>query len=162
MEERWNDIIRMFLCHCYCNLTQIASSAANPIRTHITFEESCSEWLNLSTFLARCLGAGLCDADPYPGKHPFVDIPIGLKEDLAPGLERDCKAMVSVQWILLAGQKIVELSFSTSMGVSGPEQWKRWREVFAEIEKGVGTYASEVRNAAGEARKYMDVLRPAT
>jgi Protein of unknown function (DUF3632) len=68
-----------------------------------SFQELCDQWVNFSCFLARCIQAGLNGNYENPCKHPCIDIPEALEQDLPPGPKRDCKVMVAAQYILVAG-----------------------------------------------------------
>ncbi|KAL8722778.1 MAG: hypothetical protein Q9225_000789 [Loekoesia sp. 1 TL-2023] len=126
-----------------------------------SFQEICDEWLNFSCFLARCIEAGLNNGYVDRCKYPSIDIPEGLEPDLPRGPKRDCKIMVAIQYILLAGRVVAEDCFKKPVDGFGPKQWERWAKRLGEIasqEDGNLRLAS----AAKDARKYMASLRPRT
>ena len=69
----------------------------------------------------------------------------GLDDDLPHGLKRDCKVMVAVQYILLAGGTLAKECFDK-------DEWRRRAEKLKEISKEEG--------ATEEAHKYMVSLHP--
>lgn len=124
-----------------------------------SFEELCDQWVNLSSFLARCLEAGVDDRFDNRWKYPIIDIPNGLERDLPPGPERDCKVMVAAQYILLAGRTLAdECSRKPGKGL-GPDQWRRWAEKLGEISRQDGD-DTRLGSATDKARRYMISLLP--
>lgn len=121
-----------------------------------SFPEICDQWVNFSSFLAHCIGAGLNDNYPDGCKHPIIDIPHGLEQDQPPGLKRDCRVMVAAQYILLAGRKLADESFKWP---DGADKWRRWAGKLEEISKEEGDNTS-LASAAREVHQYMVSLRP--
>jgi Protein of unknown function (DUF3632) len=119
-----------------------------------SFQELCDQWVNLSSYLARCLQAGL-NEDYYSGfKYASIDIPEGLDEKLPAGSRRDSKVMVAAQYILLAGEKIAGVCLEKPVKNLGLDEWNRWAERLGEISKEESNN-SELASAVEEAHKYM-------
>ncbi|KAK7990493.1 hypothetical protein PG990_014773 [Apiospora arundinis] len=68
--------------------------------------KSLEEWVNFSTFLARCIKSGLLDKFDGWGRYPAVEIRKALEENPGQGPRRDCLVMVAAQYLLVAGNKI--------------------------------------------------------
>lgn len=108
--------------------------------------KQCEEWVNFSVFKARMLAAGICAKDGDDFKAPGRDIPIGLGLETSSGkaaggdghenrdgnLLRDCKLMVSAQYILIAGETIkANINQNPYQGWDG-QSWKKWATRFLE------------------------------
>jgi hypothetical protein len=127
----------------------------------LSFDEICDEWLNLSSFLARWIQAGLSDGYEDRFKYPDLDISEGLEKGLPPGPKRDCKAIVAAQYILLAGRAIESYCFGTVAAANGlgPRRWKLWAEGFANISSDEENN-SDLREAAEKAHNFMVSVHP--
>lgn len=125
-----------------------------------TFQEVCDDYVNLSSFLARCIEAGLDDRYKNRCKYASIDIPHGLEEDLLRGLKRDCRVMFAAQYILLAGRTLADNCFNKAIDGFGPEQWRCWVEKLKEILMQEGGNHTGLASATEEARKYMVSLHP--
>jgi hypothetical protein len=91
------------------------------------FIETCDEWVNFSAFIARCVQAGLLDRfSDGISKYPSWDVPDGLEKGLQPGILRDCRVMVSAQYIILAGRRLFEEFLSKSASPTEKSEW--WQE----------------------------------
>lgn len=124
-----------------------------------TFQEVCDEWVNFSSFLARCTEAGLDDRYTNRCKYASIDIPNGLEDDLPHGPKRDSRVMVAAQYILLAGRTLADDCFNKPIKGFGPEQWRCWVGKLKEISMQEGNNTS-LALALEEARKYMVSLHP--
>ena len=85
-------------------------------------KEICDQWVNFSSFLARCKGSGLATQYETPCVHAGDDIEDGLEKDLPHGLVRDCKIMVAAQYVLIAGKLFSEELFGQGTR-SSLKQW---------------------------------------
>lgn len=126
--------------------------------------ERYDEWVNFSSFLARCLDSGLLDRYPNRTKYPSFDIPKGLETDLLPGPKRDCKILVSAQYITLAGTAIyaddvVALEGGSEAKKRGWEMWKLWAEKLRQVSTN-DEERPEVKEAASKALTKMISLSP--
>lgn len=88
-----------------------------------SFKRLCDEWVNFSSFLARCTAEGFYDHYEARYKFPSVDIPLGLGLGLDDGeLPRgelgSCRLMVAAQWILHCGGRL-----RADMAESGSAHW---------------------------------------
>ena len=117
--------------------------------------------MNYSSFLARCIEAGVDDSYENRCKYPSIDIPQGLEQDLPPGPKRDCKVIVAAQYILLAGRTLADDCFKKPGRCLGPDQWRRWAELLGEILRQEGGNAC-LASVTGEARNHMVSLHPET
>ncbi|CAN8101120.1 unnamed protein product [Discula destructiva] len=104
--------------------------------------KQCEEWLSLSAFKARTLNAGICAEADEDFKAPRIDIPMGLELKSDSGkiadtsdakLLRDCKLMVSAQYILIGGGKIKgNIEACRYKGTWDDGSWKAWTWRFLE------------------------------
>jgi Protein of unknown function (DUF3632) len=91
--------------------------------------------VNFSSYLARCLQAGLNDNYPNGFKHASIDIREALDEKSPPGPGRDSQVMVAAQYILLAGEKIAGECVMKHVKGFGLDEWNRWAERLGEISR---------------------------
>ena len=120
--------------------------------------------MNFSSFLARCLDSGLLDRYPNWTKYPICDIPKGLEIDLLPGPKRDCKILVSAQYITLAGtavyaDDVAALEEGSGAKKRGWDVWKLWAEKLGQISTNQDE-RPEVKEAASKALAKMISLSP--
>lgn len=116
--------------------------------------------MNFSCYLARCIQAGLIDSYQNRCKHPSIDIPQGLEQNLPPRPKRDCKVMVAAQYILLAGGKIAEDCFTKPVRGFGPDEWRRWAERLGERSRQEESGNPGLASAVEKAHKYMVSVYP--
>lgn len=114
--------------------------------------------MNYSSFIARCIEAGLDKDDENCFKYPRDDITIGLEHEMPPRLARDCKVMVAAQYILLAGRALAQEFMDPSYKNYGIARWRRRAEKLREISKEDGN--PRLAYAAKEARRHMISLHP--
>ncbi|KAF7933901.1 uncharacterized protein EAE98_003610 [Botrytis deweyae] len=81
-------------------------------KTQDEYTQACIEWVNISAFFARCYSAGLEKDSASACNFPENDIPEGLesKDSYVPGIDTDFRVMVATQYIVIAGDKIKEVS----------------------------------------------------
>jgi hypothetical protein len=117
------------------------------------WEKRCEEWMNLTSFIARCIKARVIDDDKIldVDEYPSRDIPEGLETEFYPGITRDSKVMVAAQYILIAGDFIGGKSW-------GIDRWQLWARKLEELAG--KELASEVKTAVIEARKKLIFLHP--
>ena len=139
--------------------------------------ESAQMWRNLSSFAARCMGAGVLG--PYT--QVINALQVALEEELA--IERDlaraeCKVQVACEWIAHGAKPLVwwarenigysdVAEVSTQYFAAGPlylgpptmclQRWGFWQTRFEELGKVTGL-RDEVRKAALEAAETMNVI----
>jgi Protein of unknown function (DUF3632) len=92
-----------------------------------TWKLDLDKWVNFSSFLARCIEAGLNDHHKYPCEHFELDISEFLEHDFPPGTYRDCWVMIAAQYILLAGRTIRKHI------AGGLQKWQQLANRFKEI-----------------------------
>jgi hypothetical protein len=95
--------------------------------------------VNFSAFIARCINAGLLDRySDNVSKYPSWDIDDGLEKDLQPGILKNCRVMVSAQYIILAGRRLYEIFLSKSAEKSEwwQEKWQLWLGKFEALSEG--------------------------
>jgi hypothetical protein len=167
MEESWNGnyrtsnrVFRFSVLSVIDNISIVASNDKEQqgCSTRLEFREICDDWVNYSSFIARCIEAGLDKVDDHFFKYPIVDIPIGLEDEIPPGLARDCKVMAAALYISLAGRSLVQRFFKPPYKIFGVYRWRRWAEKLAEISKEDGN--PRLAYAAKEARRHMVSLHP--
>lgn len=124
-----------------------------------SFRTVCDEWVNFSSFLARCIEAGLLDHLDNRCRYPSIDIPHGLEKDLPRGPMRDCKVMTAAQYFLLAGRTLADDCFKESAPGLAPEKWRVWAGKLGEISRQEGSN-NRLASATEEARNHMVSLRP--
>jgi hypothetical protein len=122
------------------------------------WKQECSEWLNLSSFIARCTGARVDDHLPGITKYPSIDIAEGLEKEIPPGLTRDTRVMIAAQHILLAGRVVDEELVRKPKISWGLDKWQLWAKKLKELTE--GELAPEVKIAVVEARKKLVELHP--
>lgn len=110
--------------------------------------------MNFSSYLARCLQAGLDDNYPNGFKYASVDIRQGLDEELQPRPRRDSEVTVAAQYILLAGEKIAGECLIKPVKGFGLDEWNRWAERLGEISREESNN-TDLACAVEEAHKYM-------
>ncbi|KAK4446717.1 hypothetical protein QBC34DRAFT_411220 [Podospora aff. communis PSN243] len=112
------------------------------------YNKKCKRWVNVSSFLARCSGAGLYEKHPDCLKHPSVDVVLGLEpKRLDPPLLRKTRALVAALWILHAGQTIFDDMVKHDKPSWGPSKWKTWGEKLVEVASDINL-GEEVRSVA--------------
>jgi hypothetical protein len=98
--------------------------------------------VNFSAFTARCIQADiLARFEGRGSKYPSYDISDGLEEELQPGGLRDCRVMVSAQYIILAGRFLHENHVSKPAHSSKrvdwwQEKWQVWLGKFEALSDG--------------------------
>lgn len=123
------------------------------------WKEQCDEWVNFSSFLARCIQARVDDQILPISKYPRINIADGLDVHMQPGIKRDSRVMIAAQYILLAGPALDEgLIQDPKAYATGVVQWQSWARRFKELAE--MELASEVKAAVIEARKKLISLRP--
>lgn len=80
------------------------------VKTQDEYTQSCIEWINLSSFYARCIAASVDDHDKNVFKFPDVEICEALESDYdpTPGIDTDFRVVVATRYIIIAGEKIRE------------------------------------------------------
>jgi hypothetical protein len=116
----------------------------------------CDVWENLTSFLARCIEAGLIAEDEERWENPCFDISEGLEEGRSLELMRPCKIMVAVRYILLCGRTLAVDCFRDG---EGRDQWRRWAEKLEEISR-EESGNTRLAMATKRARQYMISLHP--
>ncbi|KAM5457591.1 hypothetical protein MaudCBS49596_000788 [Microsporum audouinii] len=131
-------------------------------RHQITTGVMKDKWVSLSSFIARCIELRIEKNVPDSDRYPFLDIPKGLEDNSAPGLERDTRAMVAAQYILLAPTLVNDTMTKLSGGhdkPSGSNRLQLWGVKLKELAEN-GSLDSEVKVAVVEARKKLVSLHP--
>ncbi|KAK2753931.1 hypothetical protein FQN54_007290 [Arachnomyces sp. PD_36] len=124
------------------------------------WKQHCDEWLNFSSFLARCIQVRIDDHVLVISKYPRMNIEDGLGTYIDDSIRRSCWVMVAAQYVLLAGPVLrEEFIQSPSSPDWGIDKWKFWAKRFGEVGSGRGL-APEVKEAALEARRKMILLKP--
>lgn len=118
-------------------------------------KKRCEEWVNLSSFLARCIAAGVHHkSDDF--SHVIHDIKGGLEND---GVKRRFGVMVAAQYLLLAPRPIYETLVKYKESGLGLEKWQVWAKRFKEmIDK--DNFDTEVIAMTKEARERMIAFDP--
>jgi hypothetical protein len=116
--------------------TAIALTVPGSHSSRAEFQKNCIEWINLSTFLARCTGAAIFDKYEDRYKYASVDIRLGLEEELPAGELGDCRLIVALQWILQAGRGIHDDMMKQNTNRWNVDRWKLWAARLKEIEEG--------------------------
>lgn len=98
------------------------------------FKDDCDKWVNFSAFLARCTEAGLFDTFEYKFKYADFDIELGLEQDLPPGDLGNCRLVVALQWISVAGEVIFASMIERNENMWNSERWRLWARKIADIE----------------------------
>ncbi|KAI0384669.1 hypothetical protein F5Y04DRAFT_218933 [Hypomontagnella monticulosa] len=127
-----------------------------------SYETRCTEWVNFSAFLARCIQAGLNDNYELGTRYPSIDIPKGLEEEHIPGVGRSCFVRVATQYILLAGPKLCKAWLEDDLGEQkrwATDKWKVWAEKLDQFADNEDLDA-DLRVEAREAHEKMVYLRP--
>jgi Protein of unknown function (DUF3632) len=124
----------------------------------------CNEWVNFSSFLARCIASGINDS--YKDGYELLKININeaLEKDHPPGIYRDCWIMVAAQYILLAGEAIYKQMISSAVKGSdserrGLDKWRLWANMFGKRADEEDS-KSEANSAAFAAYQKMVSLHP--
>ncbi|TGO55917.1 hypothetical protein BOTNAR_0234g00070 [Botryotinia narcissicola] len=80
------------------------------VKTQDEHTQSCNEWINLSSFYARCIAASVDDHDKNTFKFPYVEICEALESDydLTLGIDTDFRVVVATRYIIIAGERIRE------------------------------------------------------
>ncbi|KAK6852098.1 hypothetical protein PG995_012223 [Apiospora arundinis] len=126
--------------------------------------KSLEEWVNFSTFLARCIKSGLLDRFDGWGRYPAVEIRKALEENPGQGPRRDCLVMVAAQYFQVAGNKIhhqfvAQYAIGSQERQRGLEAWGLWSGRLQVLADGQGL-KPEVEHAVKEARTLMLSLEP--
>ncbi|DAA77669.1 TPA_exp: Uncharacterized protein A8136_6215 [Trichophyton benhamiae CBS 112371] len=131
-------------------------------RHEITSETMKETWVSLSSFIARCIELRIESHVPDSGRYPLIEIIKGLGENLSPGLERDTRAMVAAQYILLSptlvNDKLAKLPGGRGEP-SGSDILKLWIAKLKELAEN-GSLNPEVKAAVVEARQKLLSLHP--
>ena len=124
-------------------------------------EQRCNDWINLSSFYARLSANGVMDRFSDPYRYASYDIRKGLEQtninlDLSNDVRRNCKLLVSANWILIAGDVLYGYYLEESKRSKnwGVDKWPIWKEKLREITSRMDC-SSEVRAAASEALSTM-------
>lgn len=140
------------------NKLTLSTAGTRPISNNESrqsdFKNTCDEWLNFSTFLARCVGEGIHGKQLHHSlRWAARDIPSGLKDDLPDPVAHECFLMVSVQWILHAGRCIHDDMVRTDEEGWNLDTWKSWATRLNVLHEGGmqnGILASKIRGAITE------------
>ena len=144
-------------------VSRIASDSKEETSQPSEWEEQCKEWVNFSSFVARCTEARIDDHIPDFTKYPWIDIEEGLEKDFLPGPKRDSRVMVAAQYILLAGHVISEEFVQKPRREGkfhGVEKWQLWAGKLKELAETQTELAPDVRDAVVESRKKLISLHP--
>lgn len=116
--------------------------------------EKCDQWVNLSSFFARCIQASILHCLSNRWYYPSIDIPAGLEKEDVIGVKRTCRIMVAAQYLLLATRPIHEDLSKVITEGWGLEKWQLWAKRLKEIADKDGI-DPEVISAVKEAREKM-------
>ena len=139
--------------------------------------ERAQMWRNLSSFAARCMGAGVLGpyAQVINALREALEKDLGIERDLA---RAECKIQVAYEWIAHGAKPLVwwarensgysdVAEDSTQYFPGGPlyrgpptvclQRWGYWQTRFEELGK-VPSLRDEVRKAALEAAETMNVI----
>jgi Protein of unknown function (DUF3632) len=119
---------------------------------------SLDEWVNLSSFLARCIESGIDDNNQNSCRCAGFDIINALEKPLRPSVYRDRRVMVAAQHILLAGRVIYEWLIKTT--VKGLEEWRLWAIRFRALADDMEDKESELKSATKQAYEKVVSLHP--
>jgi hypothetical protein len=124
-------------------------------------KQRCAAWLNLSSFFARVIAAGLFDGYDDWAKYPSVDIPIGLglsnKWDQGPALLRECRILVATQYLTGIGSMLHADMVEANVERWSKAVWDTWRDKLREIEEEEGL-SDKVKSEVSQALKRMDEI----
>lgn len=115
----------------------------------------CEEWVNFSSFLARCFAGGVYHKS-FNFNCPIHDVDDGLKEDVTETTRapRTCRIMVAARYMILASRALYDALIKYKGQGLGLEKWEFWARRLKEIGD-KGDYTSELKIAAKEAREKM-------
>lgn len=118
-------------------------------------QESCDQYVNWSSFIARCTGAGILSA--YE-KYSAVDMDEALKKELPRGYLRNCRILAAANYIIYAGQAIEESNHSFPPGSESErkalDMWNMWKGKFKDIADGQDE-DPEIKDVARKAHMMM-------
>lgn len=133
--------------------------AKEPLRVKQQFDE----WVNISSFIARCMEHRIEVDFPGAGKYQSIDICNGLREEHPAGIERDTYVMVAAQYILLALTFIDDrvVAFTAKQGAMnlGRDKFQLWGAKLAQLAND-GDLRPDVKAAVIEARQKLVSLHP--
>lgn len=124
-------------------------------------KKKCAEWVNFSSFLARCIAAGVYPEGLDRFRYPISDIVEGLEKDVsgATGIKRTYRVMAAAQYILLAPKVIYEELGEIKEWELGMGKWNLWAHRFKEIANKYD-FGSETNAVVKEARDKMISFDP--
>lgn len=149
-EEQWNASFRRRSLIPGVEKDQANTSTANDETSPSSesekdaFTQRCDEWVNLSTFFARCDAAGLYDGCEDRLKYPSIDIPLGLEKGIPSGPLGYCRLMVAVQWLIHASGPLYNDMARLNKEGWNLARWKLWKE---KLEAVMGTDIKDARLA---------------
>ncbi|KAM5477231.1 hypothetical protein MauCBS54593_000504 [Microsporum audouinii] len=133
--------------------------AKEPLRVKQQFDK----WVNISSFIARCMEHRIEVDFPGAGKYQSIDICNGLREEHPAGIERDTYVMVAAQYILLAPTFIDDrvVAFTAKQGAMnlGRDKFQLWGAKLAQLAND-GDLRPDVKAAVIEARQKLVSLHP--
>lgn len=102
---------------------------------------SCDQYINWSSFIARCTSAGfLADKEGYEYKYSTEDISRGIEDEIPRGDIRNARILAAANYILLAGPSIRNHCYSdpsdSDDGKRGRDMWNLWEKRFETIANG--------------------------
>ncbi|KAI7971867.1 hypothetical protein EIK77_007466 [Talaromyces pinophilus] len=122
-------------------------------------QESCDQYVNLSSFIARCTSAGLLvDKHGNEYKYSTFDVSRGVEEEIPRGNIRNARILAAANYILLAGSGIRNYCHSypsdSDRGKSARDMWNLWKEKFVAIAEGQDE-DPEIKDATKKAHAIM-------
>lgn len=132
--------ISKLLCTSIAEKNQHAVHEKTP-GTPSEVQEACDQYVNWSSFIARCTSAGLLvDKHDNEYKYSTVDISRGVEEEIPHGNIRNARILAAANYILLAGSGIRNYCYSypsdSDRGKRARDMWSLWREKFQAIADG--------------------------
>ncbi|GAM33582.1 hypothetical protein TCE0_011f00585 [Talaromyces pinophilus] len=123
-------------------------------------QEKCDDYLNYSTFLARCTGANLYKNDKTGARYKYCTYGIadGLEKDMPRGNIRRSRILVAANYILFSGQAVRDYCYShpsdSDRGKRARDMWNLWKEKFEAIADGQDE-DPEIKDATKKAHSIM-------
>lgn len=122
-------------------------------------QESCDQYVNLASFIARCNSAGLLgDAEGYEYKCGNADIAEEIGDEFPRGNTRNGRILALANYILLAGSGIRDYYYrdppDSDWGKRARHIWNRWKKKFEAIANGPDE-DPKVKDAAKKAHGIM-------